>query len=540
MMQNRQGGAHRMKYTKELNDRWVKQLTAVVRQRTGVDISDLLRDGPGRILLNLCTKTGLRPGAFADENTLRHIMDWLVAAKVRQEPWLTRLDADGRPLKLMKCGTIERLTHEADRAMKRWNSRPAVAPSEGAELIFDCGEGYRVYKLVTTAALDAESGMMGHCVGNGGYDAAIENGELEIYSLRDGAGKSHVTIEVETRRWRITQMMGRANTDVKQEYMRRLIPWFNHDRKLNLWETELPPGFEVDRNRQIVELARLGPGDQFDGDLTLRVFEDTDEYVVPLPQRFTVLGDLTVGAHRRMDYNVGQAQPHDFHHPIGGRDWNRESHGPVLKMPAGLKVEGKLTLHGFRTGIDAKAYSYRLVACRVESLPETVDRSAVMTECHIPTALSGTRFEKNLVIENCGSVAFGEPIHVSGELTLSNKSDIHGRPVNVVFNGGCRVDGNLTSHNVAFEAGADVTVGGSVNFMGGELAGERVIVAGDFVTNDTTFNRMPHHLEVGGDARFDWARIDRWPTTMEVGGRIKDGGATVLGSDTPQRLQPGL
>lgn len=529
-----------MKYTKELNDRWVNQMAAVVRQRTGVDISALLRDGPGRILLNQCTKTGLMPGAFADENTLRHIMDWLVASKVRQEPWLTRLDAEGRPLKLMKCGTIERLTHEADRAMERWNSRPVAAASEGAELEFDCGGGYRVFKLVTPGALDAESSLMGHCVGNGGYDAALENGELEIYSLRDGTGKSHVTIEVETKKRRITQMMGRANTTVKHEYLRRLITWFNHDRKLNLWETELPAGFEIDRARQIVELATLGPGDQFDGDLTLRVFEDTDEYVVPLPERFTVLGDLTVGAHRRMDYNVGQAQPYDFHHPIGGRDWSRESHGPVLKMPAGLKVEGKLTLQGFRTGIDAKAYSYRLVACRVERLPETVDRSVVLTECHIPTALSGTRFEKNLVIENCGSVAFGEPIHVKGELTLSSKPYINVRPVSVTFNGGCTVEGNMVGEQIVLEAFSDLLVSGNVRFVGGEFAAERVIVGGNFVTNDTHINRMPHHLEVGGDARFDWARIDRWPATMDVGGQVKDGGVTFLRSDTPPQSQPGL
>ncbi|MCV9963615.1 PcfJ domain-containing protein [Pararhizobium sp. BT-229] len=527
-------------YTKELNDRWVQQMAAVVRQRTGLDISSLLRDGPGRILLNLCNKTGLLPGAFADENTLRHIMDWLVASKVRNEPWLTRLDAEGRPLKLMKCGTIERLTHEADRAMKRWNSRPGVAPSEGAELVFDCGEGYSVFKLVTAAALDVESGLMGHCVGNGGYDTAVENGELEIYSLRDGSGKSHVTIEMETRRRRITQMMGKANTRVKPEYMRRLIPWFNHDRELDLWDAEMPPGFEIDRNRQIVELAALRPGDSFDGELHLRVFEDTEEYIVPLPENFTVLGDLTISAHRRMDYNAGQAQPYNFHGPIGGRDWSREKHGPVLKMPTGLNAEGKLTLHGFRAGIDAKAYSYHLVACRVESLPETIDRSAVMTECHVPAALSGIRFEKNFVIENCGAVEFGDAIHVKGEMTLSNKSDTHGRPVSIAFKGGCRVEGNLTSKKVVLEAGSDVTVDGSVSFMGGEIAAERISVEGDFITYDTTFNRMPHHLKVGGDARFDWARIDRWPTTMEVGGRIKDGGATILGSDTPPQSQPGL
>lgn len=527
-------------YTKELNERWVKQMAAVVRQRTGVDIESLLRDGPGRVLLKLCSKSELLPGAFADENTLRHIMDWLVASKVRNEPWLTRLDAEGRPLKLMKCGTIERLTHEADRAMKRWNSRAIADASVGTEIVFDCGEGYRLLKLVTADALDVESSLMGHCVGNGGYDTALATGELEIYSLRDGAGRSHATIEINARRMRIDQITGKANTQLKPEYVRRLIPWFNQNRHISIGETEIPPGFEFDRNWQIVEMATLRPGGKFDGDLHLRVFEDTVEYTVPLPDNFTVLGDLTISAHRRMDYNAGQAEPDDFHSPIGDRDWSREQHGPVLKMPVGLKAEGKLTLHGFRAGIDAKAYRYHLVACRVDSLPETIDRSAVMTECHVPEALGGICFDENFVIENCGTVEFGEAIHVKGEMTLSNNAETHRRPVSIAFNGGFRVEGNFTSTKVVLEAGSDVIVDGSVSFVGGEIAAERISVEGNLLTNDTTFAKMPHHLKVGGDARFDWAKIDRWPTTMEVGGQIKDGGVTFIGDRDAAPSQPGL
>lgn len=529
-------------YTKELNERWVKQMAAVVRQRTGVDIENLLRDGPGRVLLALCTKTKLMPAAFADENALRHIMDWMVASKVRDEPWLTRLDAEGRPLKLMKCGTIERLTHEADRAMKRWNSKAvAVADaSADAEVVFDCGEGYRLFKLLTAEALDVESSLMGHCVGNGGYDAALETGEIKIYSLRDAAGRSHATIEIDTGRTRIRQIMGKANTHVKPEYMRRLIPWFNENRKLNLGDAEMPPGFEVDRNRRIVELATLRPGDKFEGDLHLRVFEDTGEYVVPLPDNFTVLGDLTISAHRRMHYNVGQAQPYDFHGPIGSRDWSREQHGPVLKMPTGLKAEGKLTLHGFKTGMNAAAYTYHLVACRVDDLPEVIDRSAIMTECHIPAPLGGVLFKRNLVIDNCGVVEFGDAIHVAGELTLNKRTGPHERPVSITFAAGCRVGGNLTADNVAFNSASEIAIDGHVFFTGGEFAAESVVVVGDFVTNGTTFSRMPDRLQVGGDARFDWARIDKWPATMNVGGQIKDGGVTFVGDARQTASQPGL
>jgi hypothetical protein len=350
-----------------------------------------------------------------------------------------------------------------------------------------------------------------------------------------------VTIEVDTERMQIAQIMGKANTRVKTEYMRRLVSWFNQNRKIKLGDTEIPFGFEIDRNRKIIELATLRSGDKFDGDLHLRVFEDTEEYIVPLPDNFTVLGDLTISAHRRMDYNIGQDQPYDFHSPIGARDWSREGHGPRLKTPDGLKAEGKFTLHGFRTGIDVPAYAYHLVACQVEGLPGTLDRSLSMMECHIPIPLSETLFQKNLLIENCGSVTFGAPIQVKGELTIVYNTKIHHRPMTIMFESGCSVEGNFTSQRTSIEFSSGLTINGSVSFKDGNISlpPERIDVDGDFVTSDVIFDRMPNHLKVGRDAKFEWVKIDRWPTTIEVGGDIKERGVTIIGAETlPQSHSP--
>lgn len=70
-------------YTKELNERWVKQMASVVRQRTGVNIENLLRDGPGWVLLNLCAKTDLLPAAFADARIARWPSTMYVGGRIK-------------------------------------------------------------------------------------------------------------------------------------------------------------------------------------------------------------------------------------------------------------------------------------------------------------------------------------------------------------------------------------------------------------------------------------------------------------------------
>lgn len=60
--------------------------------------------------------------------------------------------------------------------------------------------------------LAQEGNTMGHCVG--GYCESVASGESKIYSLRDAKGRSHVTVEVESRANRI-----RRNSD-RDEYYR--------------------------------------------------------------------------------------------------------------------------------------------------------------------------------------------------------------------------------------------------------------------------------------------------------------------------------
>ncbi|WP_247774315.1 hypothetical protein [Bradyrhizobium sp. 192] len=131
------------------------------------------------------------------EASVRHVADWIEAARVNNEEWLQRCDEQGRPLKLLKIGSLAQAIAEADKAMRRFAFNAAAAPhidGEGEESVMTFADGSRIVRLLTPAALDRESAMMGHCVGQGAYDAAVKDRSRIIYSLRDAKNKAHVTL----------------------------------------------------------------------------------------------------------------------------------------------------------------------------------------------------------------------------------------------------------------------------------------------------------------------------------------------------------
>lgn len=104
---------------------------------------------------------GVNPG------TISHIVDWLTADYLAGAAWIDRVDEKGRPLKLMKCGSIERLLYEADKAMRKRLQSAVAALSEGDEItVATLRDGYTVVRLMTPLALDVESRRMRHCVGH--------------------------------------------------------------------------------------------------------------------------------------------------------------------------------------------------------------------------------------------------------------------------------------------------------------------------------------------------------------------------------------
>ncbi|HEX3983648.1 MAG TPA: hypothetical protein VHX12_08135, partial [Acidisoma sp.] len=104
---------------------------------------------------------------------VRHIADWIRSAMVNQESWLLNIDAQGKPVSLVKLGTMEAALNKANKAMTRGVSAPA-APAEGdTATVMTLSNGFQIVELLTPAALDHETALMGHCIGRGAYDAKL-------------------------------------------------------------------------------------------------------------------------------------------------------------------------------------------------------------------------------------------------------------------------------------------------------------------------------------------------------------------------------
>jgi hypothetical protein len=77
-------------------------------------------------------------------------------------------------------------------------------------------------ELLSEKALSKETKYMSHCVGDPkqGYLERIENGDIEIYSLRDSANKPHVTFTLDKDRDdNIDELSGKGNQPIDPKYI---------------------------------------------------------------------------------------------------------------------------------------------------------------------------------------------------------------------------------------------------------------------------------------------------------------------------------
>ncbi|MCJ9751415.1 hypothetical protein MOV61_11895 [Neorhizobium sp. BETTINA12A] len=110
------------------------------------------------------------------------------------------LDDHGCPKKLMKCGTIKRLLHEADKGERRKQRQPLphylTLTSADERHQIDLGAGYSLVRLLSPAAFDVEGAEMAHCIGRGSYDEDLLVGGHEFYSVRHEDGGRRATIQI--------------------------------------------------------------------------------------------------------------------------------------------------------------------------------------------------------------------------------------------------------------------------------------------------------------------------------------------------------
>jgi hypothetical protein len=258
-------------------------------------LCDLDPDARVQLLLTYCLgrlfiKDDGRGGdwkALAASVDGRHIADWLRAAVANGEPWLGKVDELGRPRKLMKFGKVEQVAAEANKAMLKANQTKIAHVADGNEaFVMELGNGLYVVRLLTPEALDYESSIMQHCIGNGGYDGALASGERQFFSVRGVTGKPHVTIDIDTASGLVCQLKGKQNAHPDPVYVEALTPFFRSRPGIRFLGNT---GLILDQNHRLVHVRSLPDGTVVDGDLRI---SGGDELV--LPKNLTVKGDVEI------------------------------------------------------------------------------------------------------------------------------------------------------------------------------------------------------------------------------------------------------
>jgi hypothetical protein len=275
---------------------------------------------------------------------IEHVVDWIVASVVNKAPWLDKLDAAGRPLKLTKLVSLDRAVFEADKAMRlSAGGQPKTAVGLGEVVFMDLDEGWKIVRMTSPEALDTESSRMQHCVGQGAYDRRLVDKSSILLSLRDPSGGPHATLEVESRTNRLVQIRGKQNRLPDSCYIERLKPCI-----LDL----------VCDSRQMTDLglARGKDGVLHDVGALPDVFEHhgalsliLNDGKVRMPAvRLSVDGDLVICSER----------------------------GKTVVLPPALHVAGKLELRGdfvFPPGADLKIESAAFEHCSIQGLPDGLE-----------------------------------------------------------------------------------------------------------------------------------------------------------------------
>lgn len=474
---------------------WLEEFGRQTSVRTGIDIRASLAMSLGRVVIKDSIKAGTLTFSAISESDIRHISDWLAVAHSENAHWLSRLDSQGRPVKLMKFGSVDQIITEADKEMdKRRNAgivqNVGVVPdaSTDVKVVHDAGDGWTIVKLMTPEALDREGHTMGHCVGQGAYYNALRNNFAGIYSLRDPFGKSHVTMEIDRLGSRLEQIKGKQNNCPKPEYLRRLFGW-NGLTHLTVTRGELPGDFVLCARNGLVELSTLKPGDVIEANLELDC-EFGEGFQLPFPDGVKVRGNVTIkGGLPKLTDRVEL---------------------PEVTLSDGVEIDGSLMLNGVmvrNSSINANHVVFR--NCGVDSLGAV--RGAFVTEFRASTfrenALAHAHFQWSVEVQDCR----GLKVHAGTKI---------GRHLSIA---GCRSRSLYSSPTVSFDDGFDLP-NGKLTIQASDISfGQTFAVKEDMEVRDTTISTMPTHLSVGGDLTLDELCVDRWPDVMDIKGAVNQG-----------------
>lgn len=141
-----------------------------------------------------------------------HVIDWLTVAEGQDHSWLYRLDEDGYPVKLTKCGDLDRLVVEATKGLRDRNAKTGgeiILPVGSEEWIADLGAGFNLVQMHTPTALRREGVRMHNCLRHGDYGRRLIDRAFRYFSVRGPGDIPHATLELELSR--VLQFAGPCN-----------------------------------------------------------------------------------------------------------------------------------------------------------------------------------------------------------------------------------------------------------------------------------------------------------------------------------------
>lgn len=239
-----------------MNDNHTSEIERALASHTQDErVNALLDICVGRILKK-AAKRGNDWTAQYKPESVDHIVEWLTMSCAEDAHWLDNTNPDGKPKKLLKFSTVQDAVREADEFFRKRTANAGKTAAEldsaNEETVYSLDGGYRIVRMLSSTALVREGSLMGHCVGAGGYDEALQSKRNMFFSLRDPRNRPHVTMQVRVSDKVVQQAKGKQNAYPILKYAKMISAFAKNEgydltsEKVGLTELRTPDGDILD------------------------------------------------------------------------------------------------------------------------------------------------------------------------------------------------------------------------------------------------------------------------------------------------------
>jgi hypothetical protein len=173
---------------------------------------------------------------FSNIQQINHIRDF-VEMESRENPKLKEQILDIEPSDLLNKANEWTNKVQGEKEDQELISKLEYFPInslKGASLDMKFQDGKYIVKLRSSADCVIEGKLMNHCVGNYGED--VEEGKIDVYSLRDQQNKPLVTIGIQYEEV-VVQLKGESDID-PSSYKEYIKLWLQHHNEIQYYSDE--------------------------------------------------------------------------------------------------------------------------------------------------------------------------------------------------------------------------------------------------------------------------------------------------------------